>query len=301
MRRLPGDEALTSETHFLAVALAVSLAPMAAAVASPTPTPSVSEMIAKHIAARGGLAALSAIRTLKMTGTMRPGGFDVQLAYDETISRPGSVRINATLQGLTVVQAFDGSGGWQIQPFQGRKDPEALSTDDVKALQEEADFEGPLIGAEAKGARIEALGNIDVDGAPAWAIRATLKNGDQLTYYLDPDAWLTVRIVTRQILRGSVTLNQTDLGDYEKVAGVYFPFEVASGPKGSTVQQTITYDTIVANPPVDPAIFEPPKVAAVPPTSIPPTPTKAPPQTPVPDKPRAPPVPPPSAPSGAPS
>jgi len=260
---------------------------------------STDEMIAKHVAARGGLAALNAIKTLKMTGNLRPGGFDVKLAYDETIARPGSVRIDATLQGLTVVQAYDGTSGWQIQPFQGRKDPEALSADDTKTLQEEADFEGPLIDAKAKGARIDSLGNVDVDGAPAWAIRATLKNGDQQTYYLDPDAWLTVRVVTRQLVRGAETLTQTDFGDYEKVDGVYFPFEVASGPKGSTVQQRITYDKIVANGPVDPTFFERPNIAPAPTTQTAPVPTTAAPGTPLPDKPRKPPVTPPPASRGA--
>jgi hypothetical protein len=285
-------------THGLAaLALAALLAP--AANAATASAPSADEMIAKHIAARGGLAALQAIKTLKMTGSMRPGGFDVQLGFNETIARPGSVRMDATLQGLTLVQSYDGAGGWQIQPFQGRKDPEDLSADDAKALQEEADFEGPLIDAKAKGVGIENLGNVDVDGAPAWALRATLKNGDQLTYYLDPDAWLTVRIVTRQLLRGAETLTQTDLGDYEKVAGVYFPFEVASGPKGSTVQQRITYEKILANEPVDPATFQRPKVPAAATTQAAPVPTKAAPQTPVPDKPRKPPVIPPPASRGA--
>jgi opacity protein-like surface antigen len=284
---------LKSALGLAALALAALLAP--AASASAAAAPSVDEMIAKHIAARGGLAALQAIKAVRMTGSMRPGGFDVQLAYDETIARPGSVRIDATLQGLTLVQSYDGASGWQIQPFQGRKDPESLSADDTKALQEEADFEGPLIDAKAKGATIEDLGNADVDGAPTWALRATLKNGDQLTYYLDPDAWLTVRIVTRQLLRGAETLTQTDFGDYEKVAGVYFPFEIASGPKGSTVQQRITYDKIVANPTVDPATFERPKMPVTATAQATPVPTKAAPQTPVPDQPRKPPVTPPPA------
>ncbi len=268
-----------------ALALALFLAPGWAAAQS------ADEMIAKHIAARGGLVALHAIKTLKMTGSMRPGGFDVKLAYDETIARPGKVRIDATIQGLTIVQAYDGASGWQIQPFQGRKDPEALSADDTKTLQEEADFEGPLIDAKAKGATIENLGNIDVDGAPAWALRATLKNGDQLTYYLDPDAWLTVRIVTRQLLRGAESLTQADFGDYEKVAGVYFPLEIAAGPKGSTTQLLrITYDKIVANEPVDPATFERPKGPAVATNPTTPVPSKAAPGAPVPDEPRKPPV-----------
>ena len=247
----------------LTAALSVIVAPGARAQTAGAPL-STQEIIAKHIDARGGLAALEAIKTLKMTGVMRPGGFDARLAFVETIARPSSVRIDATLQGLTVVQAYDGAHGWQIQPFQGRKDPEVLSADDIKGLQEEADFEDPLVNAGAKGATIDNLGVQDIDGGPTYALRVNLKNGDQQTYYLDPDAWLTVRIVTRQILRGAESLTQTDLGDYEKVDGVYFPFEVASGPKGSQTQQRITYDKIVANAPVPADLFEQPMTPAAP-------------------------------------
>jgi hypothetical protein len=80
------------------------------------------------------------------------------------------------------------------------------------------------------------------------------------------------------------------------VAGVYFPFEVASGPKGSTVQQRITYDKILANEPVDSASFERPKVPAAATTQATPVPTKPAPQTPVPAKSQKPPVTPPPAP-----
>ncbi len=222
------------------------------------PTPSVDELAAKHIQARGGAAALKAIHTLKMTGTMRPGGYDVVMAFDETLARPGLVRINATLQGLTVVQAYDGTSGWQIQPFQGRKDAESVSADDTKSLTEEADFDDALIDYRAKGSTVDNLGSVDIDGAPTWALRVALKNGDQLTYYLDPDVFLTVRIVTRQVLRGAEVFTQTDFGDYEAVNGVFFPMEIASGPKGSSVQQRITYDTIVANPVIDAALFSRP-------------------------------------------
>ncbi len=238
----------------------------AQALAQSTTPPALStdEIIARHIAARGGLAALKAIKTLRMTGTLRISGLDAQLGYEEDIARPDSVRINATLQGLTAVQAYNGETGWQIQPFQGRKDPETLSGDDAKSLQEEADFEDPLIDAKNKGATIDNLGLKDVDGGPAYALRATLRNGDQQTFYLDPDAWLAFRVETRQVLRGSEQITVTDLGDYEKIEGVYFPLEQSSGPKDQPAQQTITYTKIDVNPPLASSQFAMPAGAKTP-------------------------------------
>jgi len=251
-------------------------APVLAEAQSRAPAMSTDAIVARYTAARGGLPAIKAIRTLKMTGTMRPGGFDAKLKFVETIDRPGSVRIDATLQGLTLVQSYDGAKGWQIQPFQGRKDPEDVSADDAKGLTEEADFETPLIDSVAKGATVENLGVTDIDNAPAYVLRVKLKNGDDETWYIDPDAFLPVRMVVHQRVRGSDVFNQTDFGDYEKVGSVYFPFEVASGPKGSTIQQRITYDTVVANTAVDSAYFARPAAPAVSSAAAPPPEDKTP-------------------------
>jgi len=245
------------------VGLAAALGLCAPAFAGvKAPAQDTDQLIAKYVEARGGAEALKGVHALRMTGTLRPSGFDVQMKYRETIARPGSVRIDATLQGLTVVQAYDGATGWQIQPFQGRKDPENLSTDDVKSLAEEADFDGALVDYKAKGSTIENLGDIEIDGAPTHALRASLKNGDQLTFYLDPDAYLPVRVLTRQVIRGADVFTQTDFGDYEKTGGVYFPMEIASGPKGATQQQRITYDTIEVNPVADAVLFARPTAPA---------------------------------------
>jgi hypothetical protein len=241
-----------------ALITAAVLSPQMARAASAA-CPSADSLIARHIQARGGDAAMAAIHTLDMRGTMRPPGFSADLDYREVIARPGSVRIEVTLQGLTPIQAYDGEHGWQIQPFQGRKDPEALSSDDDKSLEEEADFEDALTTSKARGAVVANLGEVDVDGGPTYALRVDLKNGDQETYYLDPESYLTVRVLTRQLKRGAESLTQTDYGDYEKVDGVYFPFEVDSGPKGASDMQRITYRSIKANTPVDLAMFKEPR------------------------------------------
>jgi hypothetical protein len=191
-------------------------------------------------------------------GARRPGGNARDRDPDrhrQILARPDSARLEVTLQGLTAVQAYDGTTAWQIQPFQGRKDPEKVGADDAKALQEAADFDDALVDYKVKGNVVDFLGTEDVDGAPAYALRAKLKNGDEQIYYLDPDAMLTVRVVTKQFVRGAQTQNVSDYGDYEKVAGVWFPFEVSSGPKGSSSRTLITFDSIVANGPAPASLF----------------------------------------------
>ena len=65
------------------------------------------------------------------------------------------VRTEASLQGMTQIKAYDGKDGWRVSPFFGRRDPERMSADDVKALVEDAEMDGPLVHWQAKGNTVE--------------------------------------------------------------------------------------------------------------------------------------------------
>lgn len=206
------------------------------------------ELATKNIEAKGGIDKLHAIQSLRLTGRMRIQGDTIELGYVTLIKQPDSIRYEASLQGLTQVQAYDGKQAWQINPFQGRKDPEKLSTDDAKGLGEDAaDFTGPLVDYESKGYKLDYLGTEDIDGTDAHKLRITRPNGDLTLVYLDPDHFLEIRIVNRRIEHGVPVETVTDLGDYEQVAGVYLPFAQESGLKGSSDRQKVQYEKAEAN------------------------------------------------------
>lgn len=214
------------------------------------------ELIAKNVAARGGAAKLAAIKTLRMQGQLIFGG-NFKLAYTQLLKRPGKVREEASLQGLTQVQAWNGHQGWSIQPFGGRRDPIPMSADEAKALAEEADFDGALVNAAAKGNRVTYLGREDVEGTNAYKLQVKLKDGNTLVIYLDPDAYLPIRQIAQRTVNGVQQVTQTDYGDYEQVDGVYFPFAISSEPKGSTPdnRMQISIARAEANVPVEDAVF----------------------------------------------
>jgi outer membrane lipoprotein-sorting protein len=206
------------------------------------------ELAAKNVEAKGGIDRLRAIQSLRLTGRMRVQGDTIELGYVELVKPPGAIRYEASLQGLTQVQAYDGTQAWQINPFQGRKDPEKLSADDAKGLGEDAaDFIGPLVDYKSKNYRLDYLGTEDIDGTEAHKLRVTRPNGDITTVYLDPDHWLEIRIVNRRIEHGVPIETVTDFGDYEQVAGVYLPFVQESGQKGSSERQKVQFEKAEAN------------------------------------------------------
>lgn len=224
--------------------LALAAAPRARAL-------TLDEILQKNLAARGGAEQIAALKSVRFTGKMKFSGWGGEFELSNLTARPGRVRNESTMQGLTQISAWDGSEGWSISPFGGRKDPEKMSADDAKQLMDDADIDGPLIGWNEAGSTIEYLGTGDVDGTEAHKLKVTLKSGDVKFVYLDPDYFLEIRITSRQTVRGVEYDSEMDLGDYAQVGGMWFPMAVEMGAKGGAKGTKISYDKAEANVAVD--------------------------------------------------
>jgi hypothetical protein len=220
---------------------------------------SVDELIAKNLDARGGAAKIQAIKTLKTEGKLLYGG-QFELTFAQYQKAPESVRSEASLQGLTAVQAWDGKEAWQISPFQGRKDPEKMTIDDAKSLADDAPIGGQLLDWQARGSKIEYLGTEDVDGTDAHKLKVSLKNGDVEYVYLDPDHFLEIRTVAQRSVRGTQVETVSDFGDYEQVEGVFFPFSIATENKADGSRQQTTIEHAQANEGMADSLFAFPAV-----------------------------------------
>lgn len=220
------------------------------------------ELVAKNIAAKGGMDKIKAIKTLRQIGKLEtPDQFTAEIQADS--EAPDLLRQSFTVQGMSQIQAYDGSVGWQISPFMGRKDPELMGEDQLRGFVEDADFYGPLVDYQQKGNTIEYLGHATVDGDDALELKVTLKNGDFIYYYLDPDTYLEIRTEKHEFIRGSVRETVQNLGSYKLVDGVYYPFSLETGRKNAPGLDKITIDKIEANPNLPETEFKMPAPPAV--------------------------------------
>lgn len=215
------------------------------------------EIIAKYIKTIGGMDNIQAMKTLRRTGKFTGGGgFEATVVQEN--KRPGMVRREFQFQGMTGISAYNGKVGWQIQPWSGKKDPEALGEEEMKQILEDADFDGPLINYQQKGNKVEYAGLEPVEGTDALKVKLTLANGDIRYYYMDTDYYVPIKIEIKRMVRGAEQEYETILGDYKQVAGVYFPFSVESGAKGDQQKGKVTYEKIEPNVPLDDSRFDRP-------------------------------------------
>jgi hypothetical protein len=231
--------------------LAVTLLCLSALAFSQT----VDELVNKNIEAKGGLEKIKAVKTRRMSGRADQAGGPPLAVVIENV-RPDEIRQDITIAGMTLVQAYDGKGGWMIQPFSGRKDPQLMGEDDLRDLTLDADIDGPLVDYKAKGHTVEYLGHDTVDGDDALRLKVTLKNGDIVYYDLDPDTFLEIRRESQEFIRGSVKEQVTEFGSYKPVDGVMYPFSMSIWPKNDPTQMlTVTFEKVEVNAPLAESLF----------------------------------------------
>src|SRR4029077_16142662 len=76
--------------------------------------PTLDELVAKNIEAKGGADALRALTSVRYSGKLSANAGQLHLAYAQNKKRPGEVRTEVTIQGMTAVEAYDGKEAWKI-------------------------------------------------------------------------------------------------------------------------------------------------------------------------------------------
>jgi len=230
---------------------------LGALFAVPASAQTLDEILAKNYKAKGGLDKIKAVNTVRTTGTMTLGpGMEVPFVMEQ--KRPGSLRMEIALQGMTVVQAYDGKTGWMLTPLQGRKDPEPIPEDALRQIDLQADMDGPLVDYKAKGSTLELLGKEKAGDADAYKLKLTLKTGDTLVIYLDADRFLEVKMEARMRIRGTDVESETSIGDYREVAGMMVAHAMESSQKGAPQKQKMTIKKVEVNVPMEDARFKMP-------------------------------------------
>ena len=215
------------------------------------------EIASKYVNAIGGMDKILAIQTLKMSGKFSANGMDIP--FTQTYKRPDRFLMQLTMQGMTMKQAFDGTQGSSINPFTGKKDPDLVPQDLMKAIKRQSEFEGQLVNYKAKGSKIELIGKEDFEGSQVFNIKLTDKDGDVSNMFIDVESYLLIKIKDKLKFDTKEIESETMMSNYKDVNGVLMPFALEVKVPGSPMgTQKITIDKFEPNIAVADSIFKMP-------------------------------------------
>jgi hypothetical protein len=186
----------------------------------------VDEVLSRYTAARGGVEKLKAVKTERITGKMI---FAPEIEGQVLIEykRPLKMHMEMVVQGKTVMRIYDGkSAGWVVNPFSERPEIQSMPQEELQAISDEADFDGPLIDYKTKGNLVALEGVTEQEGKKYYQISLMRKFGGKRTYYIDASSFQVVKWAGETPLDGQTVLVQNVLSNYREVEGLNFPFEV---------------------------------------------------------------------------
>jgi hypothetical protein len=281
---------------------------------APAPGASVTQIVEKHVAARGGVKAWHAVQTLSVKGKLDAGTGDsvtrsvtmarlgggasvkraertaaaqaakgsaeqqVQLPFRLEMKRPRKSRLEIDFAGKTAVQVYDGEHGWKLRPYLNRDEVEPFTADETKSQETQADLEPPLVDYAAKGSQVALEGMEQVAGHNAYKLKVTRKSGEVQHIWIDAQSFLDVKVEgAPRRLDGKMRKVWISQRDFRSVQGVMVPYLYETANEGTPHTHKMVIESVAVNGPVDDARFAKPQVlvAATPPPTPPATPAPA--------------------------
>jgi outer membrane lipoprotein-sorting protein len=233
------------------------------ALAAPAAAQTVDELVARHVAARGGYEKLKAVQTIKITRTVATQFSNVKVVIYK--KRPGLFRAEQTAPGQPMVpRGINADAAWDTIQGKIAQRPAALA---AETRDIDADFDGLLVDWKAKGHTVTLEGTEPLTGGDAYTLKVVTKGGAERYVYLDAKTFLERRQAGLIVLpNGRKEKTTLDFSNYRVVDGIPFAFNIDEDRTGPQITQSFaTYtEKIELNVPMEDTIFVTPAAPALP-------------------------------------
>lgn len=217
----------------------------------------VDDIVAKHIAAIGSAEKWKAVKGLELKNKFSVQGMEIE---SKTVIVAGkSLRTDVSVMGQEIITAVDGETGWSVRPSMmgGTGEPEDMPISLVKESRKQVELGGSLLNYKEKGATLELVGKEVLDGADAYNLKLTEKNGDVTNIYLSAITYYTLKSAGKRQVQGQEINAEVTYSNFKQIEGLTFPFTMETpSPMGGTM--TIETESVKLNPTIDESIFKKP-------------------------------------------
>jgi outer membrane lipoprotein-sorting protein len=215
---------------------------------------SVDDIVRRNIEAKGGLARLQAVTTMKEVSALTMNGMEATLTIYS--KRPNLVRQEVEMGGTRIINAFDGLNAWIVNPMSGSTAPIVISGPQADMIRDESSFDPPLVDYKAQGytVAISGQGYEPLKGKGVLHLLLTSRNKQVTHLYLDTITYLEVM---RSAVVDQLKMEQ-EFDDYRVVDGIKFPHLIRTLTNGA-VQSEKRVKSVEFNARIDDSMFRMPK------------------------------------------
>lgn len=179
------------------------------------------EVVAAYLEAIGGVDAIKAVESKRMTYRVHMFGRDPYV-MEQLWTRPNTLRTGPP--GADMYTLTEGEKSWRVGPDRRQELPEGVAG----SMSKKADIDGPLVDPAEKNVTLEYAGIVRFDMSELHHITLTFEDGIQWELFFDSRTGL-LRKETRPsfyMLNGQITRGpdaHTYYYDYRPVGAVSYP------------------------------------------------------------------------------
>jgi outer membrane lipoprotein-sorting protein len=169
--------------------------------------------------------------------------------------------VELVFENDTSVQVYDGTKGWKLRPYLGRRTVEPYSPEELTAAGFESELDGPLVDSAAKGNKVELEGVEKVENHGAYKLKVTMKGGQVQHMWLDTGTFLEVKLQgTPRRMDRKMRNVWIYLRDYRSVNGLMIPYVMETAVEGNKATHQMVIEKVTVNPKLDDSRFAKPNV-----------------------------------------
>ncbi len=156
---------------------------------------SAQQIVAKNLAARGGLEAWQKVQTMIWMGHIESAHAVVPgMLFMLSQQRPNKMRFEINAMGEKTLRVFDGAQGWKLHPAHGRPDVQPYTADEVRFAQSGPGLDGPLMDfCGERAVRVSVVGIDEIDKHNAYHLILRTAAGESQHVWVDSRSFLEIR------------------------------------------------------------------------------------------------------------
>ncbi|NLV19308.1 MAG: outer membrane lipoprotein-sorting protein [Bacteroidetes bacterium] len=209
----------------------------------------IEEIVVKYTVANK-LDKISSFKTIKITGKVSIMGMD--LPVEMWMKNPNKIKTVTSMDGQENIQVFDGKKGYIVNSMMGSSEPVELSPDQVAQLQNSNVFQNTL-DKYLKNGQLSLLGEENVNGKPAYKVKASLEGGLSATLFIDKSSFYLIKQIA-DINQGGVNMSvESYPSDYKNISGIVLPMKTSTSMSGMDV--ITSYTSVEVDIPIDDSVF----------------------------------------------
>lgn len=208
------------------------------------------EEIVKKYSAANKQDKISSLSTIRISAKMSMMGMD--LPMEMWMKNPDKIKTVTNVNGQEIISVFDGTKGYSVNPMTGSSTPIEMTPEEIKQTQNNNMFRNYMENYLKEG-KLTLLGEEDVNGKPAYKIKADLDGGNSSLMFIDKESYLLTK-TSATVNQNGMTMNIDSYpSDYKEFEGLVLPMKTTSSAQG--MDMTIVFDKVEVNVPMDDSVF----------------------------------------------